>query len=516
MDKPKRPIEKSYSDVMNEWAEQRNLINADRSRLLHPAYDAHPAARLFGYLVRLLLLALVPAGIYLFLLVQHLDSEEFNTMISDGIVQTLGSEKGETRGAHWKFDGILSVNSLKASGGPGTFYEELEGRDIATRVAFPALFRKEWMLPRVSIGELSIALRSGGLGKVPLYQPEDDGVSLPSGGGAEAGTPKTGALPRPAPKLLRAGYGIGPDFKTMRINAVQMARLNTTWGSGPATSGALTGMQTDLTRTAGGWAISGNGGDFRQSWLDGMKLQKLSVQLGSDAAVINEAAFTRTSGGEGHFTGRMTLGELPEVEGVIQLAGVALQELVPTPAAALFSVEGKGTLKLSGSVNRSTGIRMEGDLEWESGRLAGVPVLKALHQLTGEDQFRLLTVRSGRVRFTSSGSEDHGGMVVEIKEFEADCGPLARLKGTVRHEHILEASRLDGKEAVDQLNVTGVVKLGLSSLVTAQLKPVVVDRFLKKDESGWAWLDIPVDQPLNSNFSKGLALEILRVSANAP
>lgn len=500
---------------MNEWAAQKNFVNADRSRLLHPPYDASPTAKVFGYLMRISLVTVVPAGIYLALLNSYVGSGEFNTMISNGIAQTLGAEKAEGRGAQWKFDGMLTMRSLKATGAPGAFYEALEGRNIGTRIPVGGLFKKDWVLHRVSLGELSIALRSGGLGKVPLYQIEEDDVTLPSGGAAEPGSPKTGALAQSGTRVLRAGYGIEPDFKAMTINAVQTARLNATWGAGPATSGALTGMQTDFTRTGGGWVISGNGGEFRQGWLDGMKVEKVSVKLGDGAAVIDEAVFTRTGGGKGTFKGRLTLGEQPELDGTMQWEGVALQDLVPVAAAGLFTAEVRGAIKLSGSVNRTTGIRMEGDLELLSGRVPGLPVLKALHQLTGEDQFRLLTLRSGRIRFVSEGDEGHGGLRVEVKEFEADCGPLARLKGTLRHQQIREVGNLSGKDAVDRVQVTGVINLGLSPTVTARLKPAVLERFLKKDDSGWAWLEIPVDGPVNNNLSKALAAELLKASAAA-
>lgn len=517
MQQPKRPSDKTYSDVMNEWAAQRNLLNADRNRLLHPPFDAHPVARFFGYVVRIALVTIVPAGIFFALLLSHLGSREFNEMLSAGTARTLGAEKAVTQGSRWKFSGMLSMQSLKATGGSDAFYSQLEARNISTRVAFPALFRRAWILPRISLGELSIAFRSGGLGKVPFYPLDDDGISLPATGGARAAEPpKTGAVIRPPGGLLRAGYGVDPDFSSLRINEMQTARLNATWGSLPATSGALTGLQTNFTRSTTGWVISGNGGEFRQGWLDGLRVDQLSVKLGAAEAVIDGAALTRPGGAKGTFTGRLTYGEVPEVEGVMQLEDLAFEELVPPAAAGLFKAVGKGRLKFSGSVNRTTGIRMEGELEVQSGRMAALPVLKALNQLTGEDQFRLLSIRSGRVRFVSSGGEGHGGQLVEVKEIEADCGPLLRLNGNLRHENIFEIGDLSGKEAANRLAVTGVIRMGLSAIVTARLKPAVVERFLKKEDSGWAWLEIPVEGPLTPVFTRELAAEILKVSAAAP
>ncbi len=517
MDQPKRPSEKTYSDVMNEWAAQRHFVNANRSRILHPPYDAHPVAKFIGYLWRVMAVLVVPLVIYGVILRFYLRSKEFNAALGTGIARTLTAKKAEVHGAMWKTDGILSVMSLQADGGPDAFYEALDARTIGARLPFASLFRKEWILPRVSIGELSLALRSGGIGKVPLYQPEADAIQLPSTGEApKSSTPKTGALRQLPADSLTAGYGVKPEVAALQINSLQASRLNVNWGTGPATSGAITGMQTDFTKTTTGWLVSGNGGEFRQAWLDRMKVDKLNLQLGQTEAVIQEANFSRTGGGRGSFAGRVSLGEIPEVTGVMQLEGVALHDLVPAAAGGFFTAEIKGALNLTGSVNRATGIRMEGDLEVVSGRINALPVLKVLEHLTGENQFRLLSLRSGRIRFTSSGAESHGGMVVEVNDFEADCGALLRLKGNLRHEVIPGTATLEGKTTPDNVIVTGVVKLGLAPSLAAQLKPALAARYLKAGSEGWSWLDIEVNGPLNSNFTRALADEILKASKEAP
>ena len=514
MDQRKRPSDKTYSEVMNEWAAQRNLVNADRSRLLHPPFDAHPVARFFGYMLRVGVVILLPAVVYLVLLSAHLRSKDFNDLLSNGLNDGLQAVKTETRGAQWNADGILSAKSLTADGNPDSFYEAFEARNLGTRISFPQLFRREWILPRVSLGELSIALRSGGLGKVPLYELEDNAPDLPSG--VRPGGPKTGQVKRPALPVLLAGYGISPDFKQLKINTLQTAKLNATWGSAPATSGAVTGMQTDLTRTANGWVISGNGGEFRQSWLDGMQVEKLGVRLDPKEAVIEEATFTRAGGGKGGFTGRITLGEQPELAGLMQLTGIALQDLVPVVAGGMFSAKASGAVKMAGSVNRSRGIGMEGELQLESGKLTALPVLMALHQLTGEDEFRRPGIKSGDVKFKTYGAENGVGLVVEVTDCAVDCGPLLRVKGTLHYEQTREPGTIDGRPAAEQIKVSGAFKLGISAEVTARLKRAVTERFFVKDPDGWSWLEIKVDGPVTPGLTKKLAAEMLEASAAVP
>ena len=519
MDQPKRPAGKSYSEVMNEWAAQREFMGGNRSRLLHPPYDAHPVRKVLGYLGRLLVVIVIPLAVYLVLLGSYGKSKEFNKTMSDGIATVLAAEEVTTQGTAWQFDGMLVLKTMKATGSTGTFFERMEARGIGTRVPVPMVFRREWILPRVSVEDLSIALRSGGMGQVPLYEldvdPEDE-VRLPSLPPAAEPPPKTGALGLPPAQVLRAGYGISPDFKTLRINAVQTAHLNATWGFSPATVGGVLGMQTDLVRTATGWVISGNGGTFRQGWLDGMKVEKLAVTTGPGKAVIDEVLFSRAGGGKGRITGSMTLGELPVLDAELKVETVPLQDWVPVSVGSIFTAVANGTVKLSGSVNRSAGIRMDGTLDLLSGRLNALPVFNALSQITKEDQFRRLSLRSGKLTFTTSGSEEHGGLIVEIKQFEADCGPLARLKGTYRQEQIRQIGKLDGTLPGERIKVEGHLQIGVPAMVAAKIKPAVAARFFKSGEDGWSWLEVSFAGPVNGNLSRELAAELLKAAADPP
>ena len=519
MDQPKRPDGKSYSEVMNEWAAQRDFMGENRSRLLHPPFGAHPVRKVLGYLGRLLVVIVIPLVIYLVLLGKHVKSKEFSQMISDGVATVLNADKVTARGGFWGFDGILALKSIKATGSSGAVFEQLEAQGIATRVPMPMVFRREWILPRVSMEDLSISLRSGGVGLVPLYElkaePGDE-VRLPSLPPAAESAPKIGARGLPPNPLLRAGYGVSPDFKALRINAVQTSRLNATWGVSPATVGGVTGMQTDLARTAAGWVVSGNGGQFRQGWLDGMKIEKLAVTIAPGQAVMDDVRFSRVGGGKAGITGSMTLGELPVLDAELKLEEVRLHDMVAVSAGSLFTATASGTVKLSGSVNRSSGIRMAGTLDLKSGRLNTLPVFNALSQITKEDQFRRLALQSGTLTFSTSGSEEHGGMIVEIKAFEWACGPMVRLKGNYRQEQILEIGNPDGKLPRESMKIEGLLQIGVPAMVLAKIKPAVAARYFKSGADGWSWLDVAIDGPVTGNLSRELAAELLKAVADAP
>ncbi len=515
---PKRPPGKTYSESMNEWAAQRQIVHGDRSRLLHPPYDAHPVAKLFGYLFRLLVLFLVPTVVYFVMLRQYAKSDAFNETLGSGLAATLNAQKAESRKAAWSFDGMLTLKSVEAKGAPGAFYEKLDARNIGTRVPLVMLWRKDWVLPRVSIEDLTLALRSGGLGTAPQYQLDgsEDEIRLPNLPSALDPVPKTGAVSTRPPRVLRAGLGIAPDYANLKINGIQTARLQATWGNAPATRGAVTGMQTDLTRTSTGWAVSGNGGTFRLGWLEDMAIEKLAVTVGQEEALMEEILLTRATGGKAALAGRLTFGELPELTAELNLEGVKLQDLIASEPGNLFSVEAGGTVKLSGSLNRATGIRMEGQLNLGAGRIAGLPVLRALSQITGEDQFRQVMIQSGKVDFTSEGSADHGGLIVEIQRLEVDCGSLVRLKGNYRQERIRENTLAEGGIPVDRLKVSGLLQLGLAPHLASKMKPAVLERFFKASADGWLWLDLPVDRLPGGQFTRDIAGQLLEAWNPSP
>lgn len=516
MDPIKRPSDKSYSESMNEWAAQRDFIGGNRSRILHPPYDAHPLAKLVGYLIRLLIVLAVPALIYLGVVMAYTGSKGFNEMVAEGVETLLNAKTLTVTKAEWSMDGIMTCSTLNAKGGPDAFFESMEAKGVATRLPFPALFRREWIWQRVSLEELKLALRSGGLGTPsasPSASPDPDAIP---GFSTPAPSPKTGATSAPPQQVMQAGYGIAPDFKLLKINGLQVARLSATWGTSATTSGSVAEIPLDMTRTTAGWVITAAGGFFELGWLGRMPVDKVAATMRDRRFVMEEAILKRPGGGSGKLTGSLTLGDVPEVEAELKWASARLEDLVPAEIAVFLSGEADFALKITGSPNRISGIKTDGGLELKSGRLSGLPVLKMLHQLTGEDQYRLLPLRSGKVTFKTGGSPEHGGLVVEVTGFEADCGPMARLKGSFRQERIKTPGDLTGAKPVERVVVSGSLQIGVPDNICAKLKPAVATRFFTSDGQGWMWLTCPADAPVDAGFTSQIANQMLKLQNESP
>lgn len=520
MDQNSPPRGKSYSEVMNEWAAQQAFVKSSRSRLLHPPYDAHPAAKIVGYLVRLIIVLVIPSGIYIALVLKWAGSDDFNSMLTKGLAPTLNAGTVKTTGASWQISGQLAMPSLEATGAPEAFYEKLHAETVTTRVPVPMFIRRDWLLPRVSIASLSLSLRSGGAGTVPIYELKDEDLNMepflqnqPSTAPANPKARKTGALTPPSaagfPRPLMAGYGIAPDFSALTFNALLISRLNLTWGETPAAAGSLTEAQSECNRTAHGWKVSVTGGDFAQGWLNSWKIVSSAIDITRSKATIGKTEIKHPGGGTGNFEGGIILGDVPEVSGHLQLENVPLQDLVSPVFASCWNAEVNGDLTLSGSTNRAEGIRTEGTFQITSGRFSPLHLLNALQRFTGETQFASLPMKGGRFTLKTGGAEGKSGIVVEIPSFEISSN-TAKITGHLRYERARPlGTQLNTAATAEKEIVTGVIKIGLPRDLAEKFPPAVAKKFLVPGDEGWSWIELPLNGPPSSDPTAVLASEMV-------
>lgn len=506
---------KSYSEVMNEWAAQQAFVKGNRSRILHPPYHAHPVAKLAGYLVRLLILLIIPAVLYVYMLLQWTGSSEFNTMVSKGLATTLDAAPAETHGAGWQIGGQLIVKSMDATGTPGAFYETLHANTITTRVPARMLFRKTWQLPTVNVGDLKLHLRSGGVGTVPIYDLKDEDLNMEPFlrvPGEQPGPGRTGFLPHPdSGRILAAGYGVDPDFSTLVFDGVQVANLDVIWGVA-ASAGSLLGTRSEFNRTEGGWKVSATGGKFRQGWMEDWELGNTTIAVEKTRAVIPESTLTREGGGTGKLSAEIVFGEVPEVSGTFKLEEVRLQDLMPPLFAGILSAQASGDLRISGSTNRSTGISTEGSFVITSGRVGAIPIFSALQRITGESQFAGLPLKGATFTLKSGGLEASAGYLVEVPAFSFQI-PNAKVEGNFRYERSRPLGTiLNGEKTSEKVNLSGVIRIGFSPAVAGRFHNDVAAKYLTKGDDGWMWLECKFSGAPDRDITASLAADMLLMS----
>lgn len=526
MDQNPPPRGKSYSEVMNEWAAQQAFVKSTRSRILHPPYDAHPAAKIVGYLVRLLILLIIPAGIYLALVLKWAGSNEFNTMMTKGLGPTLNAASVKTTGASWQLSGQLAMPALEATGAPGAFYEKLQAETVTTRVPVPMFIRRDWLLPRVSVSSLSLSLRSGGAGTVPIYELKEEDLNMEPfmrdqapAAPAPSKSTKTGALipaakPPGTAHPLMAGYGISPDFNSLSFNTLLVSKLNLSWGGSAASAGSLTGTQAEVNRTTHGWKLNGTGGDFTQGWLNGWNIISTELDLTSAKATISKTTLKHPGGGTGTFDGDIILGDIPEISGHLKIENMPLQNMVSPVFASCWNAEVNGDLTLTGSTNRATGIQTEGSFQITSGRFSPLHLLNALQRLTGETQFSGLPMKGGRFTVKTGGIEGKTGIVIDVPSFEITSNS-AKVTGHLRYEKSRPlGTLLDTAATAEKETITGVIKIGIPRDLAEKFPQAVAQKYLVPADDGWSWIELPLDGPPHSDPTAALASEMVLMAGS--
>ncbi|HEX2746901.1 MAG TPA: hypothetical protein VHM91_02795 [Verrucomicrobiales bacterium] len=482
----KNPKGKSYNEVMNEWAAQRSFLQRAGSGLLRPGFGVTGYARVWGWVWRFFLLVTIPLGVYAIILKLYGMSGEFTGQLSSQIKSRYGADHATFARTRWNVNGSFYSDGLKLRGAAGSFFHEMNFESLSTSIPLSEVFKADWHLKSVDTVKGTVSLRSGGAGKVAVRE----GVT----------------------QLLTAGWGIKPDFSKLVVDRYKADKLTLTWGGTPATSGGFADSATTLTRNEAGWELLALGGTFYQGWFDDVRLLGAKVQIGSGRAVIEKAEFLIPGGGAGSLTGSITLGEDPELDAVARLENTPFQQFLPEFFRPYVTAVCNGTIKLSGSTNRTTGILMDTNLTIQSGTVSGVPLFRALELATGETHVAQPAISGGRVHFTSQGTQENGGLLVEANDVQIDCGTTLKIALTIRHER-KQVQASNAREAAHvgdslSLTTTGTLRIGLPPETLAKLKPSIRQEFFTREDQGMHWMEAPYRME-DGEFTKDTADRII-------
>ena len=461
---------KSYNEVMNEWAAQRSFL----ARAGGGLFSAGPGRRILGWVIRVLCFVVIPLLAYVFLLRLHLRSEGFGKEVESQVANWLESPALRTRGASMDLDGEFRAAEITGTGGPDAVFQQIRINALSGQLPLGGFFRKDWHFRQLSAFSLSAVLRSGGMGSAP--PPSEK---------------KTAAATHPA--VLTAGWGVTPDFSRLTFDRFATMRLSLAWGGSPATAGHLDECAVTATRSGDGWDVALWHGTFGQGWLDGLVLEKAQLRIATDRADIQQANLTLPRGGTGTLKGAIVFGERPDITASVALKDAALPAFLPAPFSDHTPVRCDGIVEFSGSTNRVEGVTARAELALRSGTIQGLPVLRALEIVSGEQRFAQPEVTGGVIRFTAGGSAETGGYMIDCTDSMVECGPLLRLKVRGRHERQLV--RADPSDPASPLQPavanTGSLAIGITPEMAARLRPAVRETFFGKEDGGMLWLEVP-------------------------
>ena len=483
---------KSYNQVMNEWKAQQSFLKRASTGMLRPGNDVTGGSRIWGWIWRLLILTGIPLLVYMGIIRFHAKSGTFSNELAAETKRFLGAESVSFHNSRWDWNGELRNERIKITGSPSNIFSSADLSHVNTWITAPGVFRAAWHLAKVNIASGDVNLRAGA-------------------------APKT-ACAKPVPELLIAGWGIKPDFSQLTIDGYECGKLHLTWGATPSTTGGLAETTASLTRNGSGWDFTAAGGSFRQGWLEGIRVTSATVRIGEDMAVIDKGDFTLPGGGTGSLKGSLKLGEIPEINVTIQLENAPFHPFLPDYFHRYVTAVCQGSVTLTGSTNRSTGILMDSKLTLKSGTLSGIPVFRALALATGEALLAQPNLTGGRVNFTSRGSEDPGSLVIEATDIVVESGTRMKIGLTMRHERkqVLATRVGSFKDSSTADSVakksTGTLRIGLPPETAAKLKPSIRQAFVTREEDGFHWMEIPWrDDEDEDEFTKTAADRILEL-----
>jgi len=326
----------------------------------------------------LIFFALVAAG-GVYYLVKRTDQNAFQMELRQSISEAIGANQLAMRGAK-RSQGKLEISRLASEGGPGTFFEFIEIRNLSCRMGlFDGLadkFTGVWDPGTIAVHRLDIQLRAG------------------------TDTPEYSS---------NIGEIVFGEYGNTIIQNIDIANANIGWGYSERTRGRIDNTIVQIRREENIWRITLREGVFSQNWLSGLEVVEI-IAVCSPDGIVFEKAELRQGTATVDFAGlSVTAGDRPELKGTVKVRGISLEPLLP--AAARNFVEGRIStdFSVSGSTNSAEGVGFDGMLVMDGLNTVTVRdrlhLLRALSVVDFHNNYRRLDFNEGSFRLTTQAGQ---------------------------------------------------------------------------------------------------------------
>lgn len=344
----------------------------------------------FRLLVFMTLLSL--GGVYY--LVKRTDQNAFRTELREAISGSLGANQLAMRGAK-RIQGKLEISRLASEGGPDTFFEFIEIRNLRCQMGLLDGLIGVWEPGTITAHRLDIQLRAG------------------------TDTPEYSA---------NIGKIIFSDYENINIENIDIANANIGWGYSERTRGRIDETSVQIRREGAKWRITLRGGVFSQNWLRDLEVVEIIVVCSADGLVFEKAEL-RQGSATVDFTGlNVASGDQPDVSGTVKVRGVSLEPILPS-ATGNF-VEGKisSDFNVSGSTNSADGIAFDGMVVMDGFNTVTIRdrlhVLRALSVVDFHNNYRRLDFSEGSFRLTTQAGQ------MMVRDINLVAEDLATISGS--------------------------------------------------------------------------------------
>lgn len=382
----------NFNERLNQWVASQGFW----FQLRHSLGRKANSVGILTLGMRLILFFLVVGlGGFLYL-VKRTDGEGFSKRLQTSLLSDIGAKDGTVHGFQ-RTQGKMVISRFEAVGGKGSFFTELEARNIGCRMNLVDGLVGRWDTGTVTIGQLDIDLRAG----------VQDAESA-----SQLGT-----------SLLKSR----PD---LNITAIQVENATVSWGYTGLTKGIIRGSHLQIRPIESGWRLQFTNGTFSQNWLRDLQIEQLVVTCNSKGVFFEKALLKK---GEGTLSlGGLTVkgAETTAVEGTAVMRNMPLSALLPEALESFAEGAISGNFKVSGSTNSSGGIGFEGKVELrdkdEIVLRDRIHLLRALTVVDVFNNYRRVNFRSGSFGLKS------GGGTVSFSDIDLQADSLMTLAGSLK------------------------------------------------------------------------------------
>lgn len=340
-----------------------------------------------------LFLLLLAAGGVVFLIKQA-GSVPFKQEMQAAFLKRLGGEELQMQGLA-SDRGQFSIGRLALTGKEGTFFTELEMRNLKCKRSIFTSLSEIWDPGVVTISRADLSLRAG------------------------ADSPE-------AAKEMADVYF--QDMGGLKLQSIEVKDMFIRWGYSERTRGSIIGSTMTADRLPDGWKLRFRGGTFSQSWLKRLDIVDLVVQFDRNGLIIEEAVFRKNEGFVTFHGVKVKAGDRPEISGKIKMRKVNLSVLLPVAVRNFVEGSISAEFDVFGSTNSTEGVGFEGDLILEGEDFITIRdrihILRALSVVDAFNNYRLIEFRKGSIRMKT-----HAGRV-EISRLNLMAGELFRMNGS--------------------------------------------------------------------------------------
>ena len=382
----------NFNERLNQWVASQGFWFQLRHSL---GRKANGVGILTMGLRVFLFVLVVSLGGFIYL-VKRTDGEGFAKRFEKSMLSDLGAGGGSVHGFQ-RSQGKMVISRFEAVGEKGTFFTELEARNISCRMNLIDGLVGRWDTGTVTVGQLDIDLRAG-------VQDAESASQL----GAS---------------LLRSR----PD---LNITAIQVDNATVSWGYTPLTKGIIRGSHLQIRPVESGWRLQFSNGTFSQNWLRDLQIEQIVVNCSSKGVHLEKALFKKGDGTVSLAGLTVKGAETTVVDGTAVMRNLPLDAVLPEALESFAEGSISGTFKVGGSTNSSEGIGFEGKVELgEKDEIVlrdRIHLLRALTVVDVFNNYRRVNFRSG-----SFGIKSGGGMVT-FSDVSLKADSLMTLDGTLK------------------------------------------------------------------------------------